>query len=587
MEPERGLSMWTLMRYLKPYWRSAVLAPLCMMLEVYMDLLQPKYMANIVDNGVLQRNIHSIETTGLFMIGIAVIGLISGVGCNLFASRASLNFGADVRAALFAKTQSFSFRNLDHFKSGSLITRMTNDVVLVQNLVQMFLQMLVRAPGLAFGSVIMALTISLHLGLILAVSIPVLAVFLYFLIRFSYPLFSKVQAGLDAVNTVLQENLAGIRVVKAFVRSDFENKRFQKSNDMYTAISITAGRVVSLNMPVMTLMMNGSIVAVLWFGGHQVWGGTLRVGDLIAFINYATQVLSSLMMVSMILVNVSQATVSARRINEVLAAEADIANPPQTVSSPIRSGRVVFEDVSFSYGNANAQEMVLKNLSFVAEPGQTVAIIGSTGAGKSSLVNLIPRLYDVTDGCLTIDGIDVRSLDLLDLRSRIGVVLQESILFTGSIRDNIRFGQPDASDNALEAAARAAQAHDFIMNLPEGYDTLLGQRGINLSGGQKQRIAIARALLIRPSILIMDDSTSALDLATESRLQRALTEVMATSTTFLIAQRISSVIAADKILVIEDGQKVGEGTHAELMTTCLVYQDIYHSQLGKEAMVYG
>lgn len=578
--------MWKLKSYLKPYWKAAVLAPLLMLLEVYMDLLQPKLMASIVNDGVLKGDLAHIEKTGLYMIGFALIGLVGGVGCTVYSSIASLKFAADLRKELFQKVQTFSFRNLDQFKGGSLITRLTNDVVQMQNFVQMTLRILVRAPFLALGSIIMALTISLRLAAILAVVIPILFVVLFLLIRFAYPLFSIVQKKLDALNTVLQENLAGIRVVKAFVRSDYESKRFGKANLDYTDIAVKASRIIALNMPVMTLIMNASIVAVLWFGAGQVWAKSIAVGDLVAFINYVTQVLFSLLMVGMMMMQVSRAKVSADRINDVLYTESEIRNRNNAKEYAIRSGEVVFEHVSFIY-DIDQNDHVLKDVHFVAEPGKTVAILGATGSGKSSLVNLIPRLYDTTSGSVRIDGTDVKEIPIEHLRSHIAVVLQQSILFTGTIRDNIRFGKPDASQEEVEAAAKAAQAHDFIVNMPDGYNTQLGQRGVNLSGGQKQRISIARALLVRPTILILDDSTSAVDLGTESRIQKELKELMKYSTSLLIAQRISSVLDADKILVLEDGRIVAEGTHDELIRNSPVYQDIYKSQLGKEKVAHG
>lgn len=593
--------MWNLVRYIKPYWKSALLAPLLMLVEVYMDLLQPKLMADIVNDGVMAGNLAHIQKMGLLMLGAALIGLIGGVGCSVYSSIASQQFGADLRKDLFLKVQSFSFRNLDQFNAGSLVTRLTNDVVQLQNLVQMTLRILVRAPFLAIGSLIMAIVISPRLALILAVAIPLLFASLYFVIRKGFPVFSLVQKKLDKVNTVLQENLAGIRVVKAFVRAPYEGSRFGKTNDDYRDTAIRAARIVALIMPVMMVLMNVSTVAVLWYGGGQVWAGSLKVGDLIAFINYVTQVLFSLLMVGMTLMNVSRAKASADRVNEVLDTEPEIANREHALLSAINLGKVEFEHVSFAYssersttdqaaeqaGNQGGADNVLTDVSFTAEPGQTVAILGATGSGKSSLVSLIPRLYDVTQGHVRIDGTDVRDMELQHLRSRIGMVLQEAILFTGTIRDNIRFGKPDATQEEVEAAAWAAQAHDFIAKLPEGYDTVLGQRGVNLSGGQKQRLSIARALLIRPQILILDDSTSAVDLGTESRIQKALKELMKHSTCFLIAQRISSVLEADKILVLEDGQIVSAGTHSELMKTSSVYQDIYRSQLGKEEVVHG
>ncbi|MCS7459577.1 ABC transporter ATP-binding protein/permease [Paenibacillus doosanensis] len=588
--------MLKLFRYLKPYWKSALLAPLLMLIEVYMDLLQPKLMASIVNEGVLQGNLPHIQTTGLLMLGTALIGLIGGIGCTYFSSIASQHFGADIRSDLFQKVQSFSFRNLDQFKAGSLVTRLTNDVVQMQNLVQMTLRILVRAPFLAIGSLIMAVTISFRLAGILAVVIPVLFIVLFLLIRYAFPLFSKVQNKLDTVNNVLQENLAGIRVVKAFVRSRYETGRFGKANNDYTDMAMKATRIVALNMPVMTLIMNVSIVAVLWYGGNLTWEGSLPVGDLIAFINYVTQVLFSLLSVGMMLMFISRAKASADRIHEVLRTESEIADAGPAAHSAVRSGQVRFERVSFTYNAdsfapadtlAEQKELVLKDIDFTAEPGQTIAILGATGSGKSTLVNLIPRLYETTRGRVLIDGTDIRHIGLEQLRSHIGMVLQQAILFTGTIRDNIRFGRPDAAQEEVEAAAKAADAHDFIMRMPDGYDTQLGQRGVNLSGGQKQRVSIARALLLRPAILILDDSTSAVDLGTESRIQAAIKSLMQDTTCFIIAQRITSVLDADKILVLDDGRIVAEGTHDELIRRSPEYQDIYNSQLGKGAVAHG
>ncbi|TMV48214.1 ABC transporter ATP-binding protein [Paenibacillus mesophilus] len=572
--------------YLKPYWLPVLLAPLLMLVEVFMDLLQPKLMADIVNNGVMTGDLAYIRQTGLLMLGVAIVGLIGGIGCTVFSSIASQHFGADLRQDVFGKVQSFSFRNLDRFKTGSLVTRLTNDVVQMQNLVQMTLRILVRSPFLAIGSCIMAFVLSPRLAIILVVAMPVLFVAQYYLIRASFPLFSKVQNKLDGVNTVLQENLSGIRVVKAFVRSAYENSRFGKANADFTEIAVKASRIVAINMPIMMFIMNASIVAVLWFGAGLNWNGSLQIGDLIAFINYVTQLLSSLLMVGMMMVSVSRAKASGDRIREVLDTEPEICDAIDAKTGVIRDGRLEFDRVSFGYDAARG-EYELKDIRFTAEPGQTVAILGSTGSGKSTLVNLISRLYEVTDGSIRIDGVDIRHIRLEHLRREVAMVLQQAILFSGTVRDNIRFSRPDASQEEVEAAARAAQAHEFIERMPDGYDSMIGQRGVNLSGGQKQRISIARALLARPSILVLDDSTSAVDVGTESRIQRALKELMNASTTILIAQRISSVIDADNIIVMEEGRIVATGTHGQLMRSCAVYQDIYESQLGKEEMSHG
>ncbi|MEK4142415.1 ABC transporter ATP-binding protein [Paenibacillus sp. FSL L8-0333] len=576
--------MWKLKHYLRPYWVWCVLAPLLMLVEVTMDLLQPTLMASIVDKGVMTKDLSHIFSTGLIMLGVAFIGLIGGVGCTIFSSIASQNFGNDLRISLFEHIQKFSNKNLDQLKTGSLITRLTNDVVQLQTFVQMILRS-IRSPLLLVGSLVMAIRISPMLTLILAVAVPLLSLILYGLIRLSFPLFQKMQVKLDGVNTVLQENLSGIRVVKAFVRANHEQKRFNTANKDYTEIAIKAVRLMSLNMPLMMLVLNASIVAVLWFGGVQSWNGGLPVGQLIAFINYITQLLMSMLMLSNMLTFFSRAKVSADRENEVFSTISEITEVANAKKDAIHNGRIVFDNVSFAYDPTD-ENLVLDGINFTAEPGETVAILGATGTGKSSLVSLIPRFYEVSSGSISIDGSDTRMIALEDLRSRIGYVMQQAILFSGTIRDNIRYGRPDATDEEVEEAAIAAEAHNFILELPQGYDTELGQRGINLSGGQKQRLSIARALLIQPTILIMDDSTSALDAATESRIRQMLKTRLRSSTNILIAQRVTSVIDADRILVLENGRIAVQGTHEGLMNSSEIYRDIWRSQMKGEEVPY-
>ncbi|MDH6368723.1 ATP-binding cassette subfamily B multidrug efflux pump [Paenibacillus sp. PastF-3] len=576
--------MWKLKSYLRPYWVWSVLAPLMMMIEVSMDLLQPTLMASIVDHGIMTKDVSHIYSTGLIMLGVALIGLLGGVGCTVFSSIASQNFGNDLRINLFEHIQKFSNKNLDQLKTGSLITRLTNDVVQLQTFVQMILRN-IRSPLLLIGSLVMAIRISPTLTLILVVAVPLLVAILYGLIRLSFPLFEKMQTKLDGVNTVLQENLSGIRVVKAFVRGKHEEKRFNTANKDYTETAIKAVRLMSLNMPLMMLVLNASIVAVLWFGGAQSWNGTLPVGQLIAFINYITQLLMSMLMLSNMLIFFSRAKVSADRENEVLSTISEITEVTDAKKDAISNGRIVFDNVSFAYDPAD-ENLVLDGINFTAEPGETVAILGATGAGKSTLVSLIPRLYDVSSGSITIDGSDTRQISLKQLRRRIGYVMQQAILFSGTVRDNIRYGRPEATDEEVEQAAIAAEAHLFIIELPEGYDTVLGQRGINLSGGQKQRLSIARALLIQPTILIMDDSTSALDAATESRIRQMLKTRLHRSTNILIAQRVTSVIDADRILILENGRIAVQGTHDGLMSSSEIYRDIWKSQIKGEEMPY-
>lgn len=579
-------------RFLKPYWLWAILAPLTMALEVTMDLMQPRLIQRIVDEGIAQSNMEVVIQTGLWMAGVAFIGLIMGVACAIFAIFAGQAFGADLRNALFQKVQSLSFGNLDALETGGLITRLTNDVTQVQEMVMMLLRVMVRVPLLLIGSLIMAIITSPSLSLLFLGLVPIVVVALVVIINRAYPLFSGVQQRLDALNTVMQENLAGVRVVKAFVRSVFEMTRFRRTNDSLMNQNILAARTVAVTMPFMMLVLNAGIVAVLWFGGVKVNAGTLEVGQIIAFINYLMQTLMSLMMVSMLTMRFSRAEASAQRIQEVLESEPQVRARSDALREFAPKGRVAFENVTFSYNgaqqnsaqaNESESDAVLKEISFTAEPGQVVALLGATGAGKSSLINLIPRFYDVRGGRITVDGVDIRDIDEATLRSFIGIALQEAVLFTGTIRDNIRYGRPDASDDEVVAAAKMAQAHEFISNFRDGYDSVVGQRGVNLSGGQKQRISIARALLVQPRLLILDDSTSAVDVETEARIQDALEILRHQRTVFIVAQRISSVLTADKILVLDDGRVVNEGTHDQLLSESPIYREIYASQMDLDA----
>lgn len=616
MQATRKLS-----KFLAPYWHWALLAPLLMVLEVSMDLLQPRLIQQIIDDGVTHQNMDLVVSTGIWMVIVAVIAVIGGVGCTIFAVFAAQGLGADLRRTLFAKVQDFSFGNLDKLETGALITRLTNDVNQIQEVVMMILRVMVRAPLLMVGSLLMAVLTSPQLAILFVVLIPVVVVIMARIINRSYPLFGGVQQRLDALNTVMQENLAGVRVVKAFVRIAHEITRFRHANNNLMDQNIAAVRTVAVAMPLNMLVLNLGIVAALWIGGVQVKVGGMQVGQVVAFINYLMQALMSLVMVSMLTMRFARAEASSVRILEVLESEPEVKNQPDALTTFVPQGRVVFENVNFSYNDAdqdtrrlneqaptditgrpneqastditrrpNAQapvDAVLKNINLVAEPGQTIALLGATGAGKSSLVQLIPRFYDVTSGRVTIDGIDVRALDEAMLRSKVSMALQESILFSGTIRDNIRYGQPDASDEAVIAAAKMAQAHDFIMSFPDGYDAMVGQRGVNLSGGQKQRIAIARALLTQPAVLILDDSTSAVDVETEARLQAALAQARQGKTSFVVAQRISTVLAADKIVVLDDGRVAAEGTHDELLERSPIYQEIYKLQMDSDASPVG
>jgi len=587
-----------LFRFLKPYWIWATIGPLLMVLEVMMDLQQPRLIAKIVDEGIALGQMDVVLQTGLKMVGFALVGAIGGIGCSIFGVMAAHGFGADVREALYRKVQSLSFANIDKLETGTLVTRLTNDVTQVQSAVLMMLRMMVRAPLQLVGSLIMAIITSAALSPLFVVLIPIVLVVIGLIIKRAFPLFRLVQGKLDQLNTVMQENLMGVRMVKAFVRESHEEERFQAANSDLMALAIKARRTVSIGMPAMMLIVNLAIVAVLWFGGVRVVGGTMQVGQIIAFVNYLMRVLFSLIFVSMIFMQFSRAEASAERIQEVLDTQPVVQNRPGAATIFASSGsdgsnkatrplgRVVFENVTFAYGGEES-EPVLRDVTLVAEPGETVAIMGATGSGKSTLAHLIPRFYDVQNGRITIDGIDVRDLDKTVLRRNIGVAFQLPILFTGTIRENICYGRPEATDEEVEAAARMAQAHDFIVEMPDGYDTVLGQRGVNLSGGQKQRVAIARALATDPAVLVLDDSTSSVDVETEAKMQAAMEEFSRGRTTFLIAQRVSSVLTADRIVVLEGGRIAAEGTHKELLGSSEIYREIYASQLGIGGMTDG
>ncbi len=568
-----------LTRFLRPYWGWVLIAPVLMTFEVAMDLLQPRMVERIVDEGIARLDLNLVLGTGLLMFGLAVIGAFGGMSNGYFAEMTVQAFGADLRETLFRKVQTFSFGDLEVLETGQLITRLTNDVTQVQEALLLVLRILVRAPLLLIGSLIMAVITSPQLAFLPLVLLPIELAAVIWIVNRATPLYTRVQQRLDALNQVMQESLAGVRVVKAFVRASHEEARFGAANTNLTNDSVSAARVVAVMPAFMMFTLNVSIIGVLWFGGVQVTQGRMLLGQVIAFINYLTTTLFSLIMVSQLVIQLARAEASARRILEVLERRPGVQNRPGAVTDFAPRGRVVFEDVTFDFDDRDG-DPVLKGVSFAAEPGQTVALIGTTGAGKSSLVHLIPRFYDVASGRVTIDGQDVRDLDLTTLRRNIGIALQEAVLFSGTIRDNIRYGRPDAPDTDVIAAAKAAQAHEFIQAFPEGYDTVLGQRGVNLSGGQKQRLAIARALLLKPAILILDDSTSAVDVETETKIQAALEVVMKDRTSFVIAQRISTVLTADKILVLDDGQIAAEGTHRQLMAESPIYREIYDSQLG-------
>lgn len=585
-----------LARFLRPYWQWVILAPLAMLLEVAMDLTLPWNVQRIIDQGIAGRDLPFVLQTGALMVVLALIGAVGGIGCAYYAINASQAFGADLRAALFRAAQSLSFGNLDRLGAGPLITRLTNDVAQLQEAVAMLLRILVRAPLLMIGSLVMAILTAPQLAFVPLILMALVTAAVILIVRRAYPMYGEAQARLDALNTVMQENLAGVRVVKAFARAAREIERFGRANVALTDQMIRVARVTVVAFPIMMTLISAGVVAALWLGGVQVTQGDMQVGQIIAFVNYLQQTLFSLLMVSMLVLQMSRAAASAGRVEELLDSRPDVTDAPGALADFAPRGRVAFENVTFSYDGSDG-EPALRDINLVAEPGQTVAVLGATGSGKSTLVHLIPRFYDVTRGRVTIDGVDVREVRQTVLRRHIGIALQEAVLFSGTIRDNIRYGRPDATHEEVVEAARAARAHDFIMSFPDGYDTKVGQRGVNLSGGQKQRIAIARALLVRPAVLILDDSTSAVDVETEVEIQAALDEMMRrrahqdaasrVGTCFVVAQRISTVLNADRIVVLDDGRVVAEGAHSELLANSPVYRDIYDSQLGNGGMSRG
>lgn len=601
-------AMRLIVKYLKPFALFAVLAPLFMLVEVFMDLMQPTLMARIIDSGLKSGNLQEIYTTGGLMLVLAVIGLAGGMGCTVTSTCAATGLGANLRNDVFTKIHTLSLKDLDAMKTGSLITLLTNDVIQLEDVTRMALRIMIRAPLKVVGSMIMAILISPFLSLSLTVMIPLLIFSFIFIIRRAYPLFSRVQSCLDSVNTRMQENLSAKRLVKAFVREQYEIDRFKKNNDDLSNTMIKASRITILIHPAMQIILHMGIVSVLWAGGFLININVLEIGKLVAFINYITQMLRALMMTGNLLMRISRAQVSAFRIQEIFQKKPSICKNPHPVFLKTVKKGIEFCNVHFSYNagkkDAILKDPTLKDISFKAEPGQTFAIIGATGSGKSTLINLIPRFYDVTDGYIRIDGTDIRDFDLNSLRRQIGIVMQETILFRGTIRRNILYALDHQSgestvpqhtlsscgninkvrkqhDQRMKWAAGTAMIADFIEKLPDGYDTDIHQRGVNLSGGQKQRIAIARALAVESPILIFDDATNALDSSTELDIYEALKEQKNRQIRFIITQRISSIRTADMILILENGRIAGIGTHKQLLKNNSIYQDIYSSQYGR------
>ncbi len=571
--------MGRLIHYLRPYRGRIALALTFVAAMTVAELMVPRLVQRIIDQGIARNDMGVIRTTALWMLGVALVEALFTIVNNSLSVEVAVSSSTDIREALFAKVQALAFGNLDRLQTGNLIVRLTSDISQVEQLVLLSLRMLARTPLLFLGSLTLLIATSPRLALILLVLLPAMSALVYIIVTRGHPLFRVIQQRLDRLNTILQENLSGIRVVKAFVRAEHEGRRFDEANSALMQQHIKVGRLFSMIFPSLNLCLNLGILAVLWFGGLQVQAGTMSVGQTVAFVNYLMSTMFPIMMMGMMVNMISAAQVSAQRIVEVLDSVPEIQEMPGARSLENARGRVAFEDVCSSY-NGDCHEPVLNGISLIAEPGQKIALLGATGSGKSSLVHMIPRFYDATSGRITIDGIDVRELKLASLRSTVGVALQEAVLFSGTIRDNIRYGRPEASDEEVVAAAKAAQAHDFVVKFPEGYDSLVGQRGVNLSGGQKQRIAIARALLIHPAVLILDDSTSAVDIETEEEIEKALDGWMEGHTSFVIAQRVSTVLNADKIVVLERGKIVAVGSHAELIASSPIYREIYDSQLG-------
>ena len=595
MKKSKTINWW---KYIKPYFPYFILGPLCMIIEVIGEILMPRLLAYIINLGIdgktegmpkiilwmydkIGNNAFFIVAIAVGMILTALLMMIGGVGGAYFGGKASVNFAADLRADIYGKIQSYSFSNIDKFSSASLVTRLTNDVTQLQNFVNMMLRMFFRSPGMLIGALIMAINLNPSLSIILAVSVPILLISIACIIIRGFPLFGRMQTKIDGLNSTVQENLTNVRVVKSFVREDFEENKFKNAN---ADLKNTAGRAMKnmiLMSPVMTFIMNATAITVYWFGGQQVLGGHMNTGDFASFVTYITQILSSLMMVTFLFMMFSRSMASAKRIAEVMNEEVDIVDAAEGSDYVVNKGEIEFRDVSFRYYKDSA-EKVLDNINIRIKAGDTVGIIGSTGCGKTTLVSMIARLYDVDEGEVLVDGVNVKNYSLYNLREGVGMVLQKNILFSGSIIDNLRWGNSNATMEEIKEATDYAQADGFINGFKDGYDMDLGQGGTNVSGGQKQRLCIARALLKKPKILILDDSTSAVDMATEAKIREAFKNSLKDSTKIIIAQRINSVKDADEIIVLDEGKITGVGTHDYLLENNVTYQEIYYSQMDKK-----
>lgn len=576
-------------KYITPYLSAFVIGPLMMLTEVAGEVMLPKFMSMIINNGVASRNVAYIGKMGTLMVLTVLFMAVGGILGAYFSAKASISFTSDMRNDLFRKVQQFSFENIDGYSTGSLVTRLTNDVQQVQNVLMMGLRMALRAPGMFLGALIMAFMMNRQLAVIILIVIPLLLAAIILILKTAFPRFGEMQRRLDRLNSGIQESLTNVRVVKSFVREDHEIEKFSKLNDDLKESSLRALRIVIATMPVMMFAMNVTTLAVVWYGGNIIIAGKMPVGDLTAFTTYIVQILMSLMMLSMVFLQSSRASASMKRINEIFDTEISLNDDhAKNKDKKVTEGCVEFKNVSFGYSGENGRkDLVLEGISFTAEPGQTIGIIGSTGSGKTSLVQLIPRLYDVTGGEVLVDGVNVKEYSLKHLREGVGMVLQKNILFSGTIEENLRWGNEDAPMEDVIRFSESAQADPFVKTFKNGYDTEMGQGGVNVSGGQKQRLCIARALLKRPKILILDDSTSAVDTATEAKIRESLYRDLKDTTKIIIAQRISSVQEADQILVLEDGKIVGHGTHEELLKTCEAYSEIYTTQIGNQSIRAG
>jgi ATP-binding cassette subfamily B multidrug efflux pump len=569
-----------LFSYLKPYWKESALSIVLLIGTVLMDLSIPRLVQKIIDEGIAKSDMVAVISTSLLMLGISFLDTLFSIGNNTLSVRAAEGFARDLRDDLYLKIQHFSYGNVDRIKTGNLIVRLTSDIQMVQQTYRMSLRIGIRAPLMMIGSIILMFYTDASLSLRILPVLLLTGLAIGLLITKMGPIFMVIQKKLDKINTVLQENIAGIRLVKAFVRQAHEEERFETVNQDFTEVNIKILRIVSAIFPGLMLLVSIGTLIVIWFGGSQVIGGSLTVGQIVAFTNYLSTTLVPLTIMGMLAGVIAGGMASAERIDEVMTETPEIQDKPSAANLPKKiSGRVEFDNVGFYY-NGNCEEKVLDGINLKVEPGQTVAILGATGSGKSTLVNLIPRFYEASEGRILIDGIDIRGVKQESLLTNIAITPQETVLFSGTVRDNIAFGRPDAAKEEVVIAAKAAQAHDFIMGLPDNYETSIAARGVNLSGGQKQRIAIARAILLKPAILILDDSTSSVDVETEVKIQDALKSLMKRTTILMVAQRISTVLTADKIVVIEKGKIAAEGNHQELMRTSKIYKEIYDSQLG-------